>query len=386
MVISYARDVSHCDISPYVKEVTISKIIPAENSDNLECIIVEEMGWRFISQKGLHQIGKKVFVIPAESVLPEILAEELNITNYLSRGKVKVVKLRGNISEGLIVDKEKVLKYLPYIMKWEDPPELFMEQLFPSEKNTLVGKILSFHFRRNVPNIFKQLFHVNNNILNDTTLLKEGEEINYSEKIHGTQFRCGRLENPKSKSFEDFVGTHNSTLFNPYDPIPLWLKYFVIFINFIRKFISKRKAINLDLEPSIYWKVYSKLLKTKIEPGLVYYGELYGGKVQHLNYGLKIGEETIRIFAIRDKNRLWSPEEIIEHCKEREIPVVQIHTTTFKSIDQLRELADSPSEITNKHLREGIVIIPKKYSISFSNYIKCLGFSYLSSKNRTERH
>ena len=135
MEITYQRFIDHCEVSPYVKEVTITEVTPADNSDNLECIRFEEMGWNCVSQKGLRKVGQKVMFIPAESVLPFELGELLEITKYLSKGRVRVTKLRGNRSEGLIVERELIEDYLPYIMKWEDLPSTAMsgEQMSPSE-------------------------------------------------------------------------------------------------------------------------------------------------------------------------------------------------------------------------------------------------------------
>ena len=46
--------------------------------------------------------------IPPDSVLPFELTELLGITKYTNKGRIRVTKLRGNRSEGVIVDKDVV--------------------------------------------------------------------------------------------------------------------------------------------------------------------------------------------------------------------------------------------------------------------------------------
>lgn len=166
----YLRDVDHCEVSPYIKMVTIKRIVPALNSDNLDHISFEEIGWETISQKGLHYVGEKVLFIPAESVLPFELSEKIEVTKYLSSGRVKVARFRDNRSEGIIVDPETVEPYLNYIMKWEDKPTACMNG--ESIKAYRINPY--FHKFHNMPNI-----------LNEPYTFRPGEKIYYSEKIHG---------------------------------------------------------------------------------------------------------------------------------------------------------------------------------------------------------
>jgi hypothetical protein len=168
--ITYERNVDHCSPTTYAKIVTIKEISPAENSDFLEKITFEELGWNCLSRKRLHKVGGKVFFIPPESVLPFELSELLEVTKYLSKGKVRVTKLRGNRSEGIIVEYDKVKPYLPHIMKWEDLPSIHMQG------DSLPSSDISLHFEK---------FYTMPNILNEPDTFAVNEKIYYSEKIHG---------------------------------------------------------------------------------------------------------------------------------------------------------------------------------------------------------
>lgn len=183
--VSYQRDVSHCEVSPYVKRVTIATINPAENSDKLDTITFKETGRIALSQRGVYSVGDQVFFIPAESVLPLELSDALEITKYTSKGRVRVTKLRGNPSEGLIVNEEVVAPYLPYIMKWEDPPTIQMG----GDARAAAGIALEF-----------EKFYKMPNLLDEPTIFSKNEEIWWSIKIHGTNCRFGYLKNPLLKN------------------------------------------------------------------------------------------------------------------------------------------------------------------------------------------
>lgn len=74
--------------------------------------------------------------------------------------------------------------------------------------------------------------------------------------------------------------------------------------------------------------------------------------------------------------------ELRSICGAYQLPVVSHHRVTFKSIEQMRELADSPSEVTKSHMREGVVIVSAERPDAMA---KVIGFEYLTGKDRTER-
>lgn len=332
MNITYERDIDHCHKSEYVKKVTIKSVEPAKNSDFLDNIEFNEMGWCAIAKRDEHKVGEKVMFIPAESVLPLELSEELDVTKYLSKGRVRVTRLRGNRSEGLIVPENKVEPYLPYIMKWEDKPTVRMmgETKSPAE----------------VSIDFEKFYHMPN-ILNEPYTFEPGEKIVYSEKIHGTNTRMGILPNPVTEEAELYVGSHNIVL--------------------------------KESEKNIYWRK-ARHVQNLLQPGYVFYGEIYGLGIQHFHYDQKI--PAIRFFSASTRGTYLLPEEFMILCDKCLLPRVDFHETEFKDIEQLRELAEQPSELTKSHGREGIVIVSAERP---GRMAKCISFKYLDKKNRTER-
>jgi len=333
METKYERKVDHCEVSPYIKNVTIASIKHAENSDNLDSVSFHEIGWNCLVRRDSFKEGDTTLFIPPESVLPFELSEKLEITKYLSKGKVRITRLRGNRSEGLIVDKEIVEPYIPFILKWEDLPSI-----------TMGGKCLS----QNEVNPYFEKFYKIPNILNEPFTFEVGERLFYSCKIHGTNARCGYLLHPRKEDYEFYVGTHNT----------------------IRK----------ESENDLWWKVLDKF-KGKLPKDVIYYGEIFGEGIQHLHYDRK--EPDILFFNSAMGGNYRVVEELLLDCLKYNLPCINFHEIEFEDLEQIRQLADLPSEYTKSHHREGIVLVSKDRP---SVMAKCISMQYLLTKNRSERH
>lgn len=170
MNVTYDREVTHCEKSPYLQEVTVLNIYPAQNSDFLELLQFKEIGWQIVTKKGEYKKGDRLFFCPPESVIPRELAEEQNITSYLKKGLVRVVRLRKNVSAGLPLSIELGNKWKDFILHWNDPPKLHMS-----------GSIAA---REDVPFFFTKFFEMPN-LRNVPYTFYDGELIVYSEKLHG---------------------------------------------------------------------------------------------------------------------------------------------------------------------------------------------------------
>jgi hypothetical protein len=356
--ITYQRDVSHCQPSDVIQTVTIKEVNPANNSDNLDIVTFHEIGWEVLTQRGSKKAGDKVVFLPPESVLPFELSEILEVTKYLSTGRLRVAKLRGNRSEGLIVDENIVNPYIPYILKWEGKPTVHMKGQRLSRKDTHPD------FQR---------FYKMPNIMNASNLLRPGDKLYVSEKIHGTNVRFGLMR----------------SLF--------WLttiKKMIYYLEkFLEKFVSKHHLYvgshNVTLKDSkenrknnLYWKTILDLgLANNLPDGYIFFGEIFGPGVQHLHYGQE--KPNLKLFAAMKDGEYIPVHEFMELCEKYNLPRVNFTRIDYETLEQIRELANSPSEITESHMREGIVIVKADDP---NRMVKCLGFNYLESQGRTERH
>ena len=334
----YERDVVHCSPSKYVRDVTIEEVLPAENSDNLDRIIFVEVGWNAIAKRGTHQPGDVVYFIPPESVLCFELSEALGVTNYLSKGRVKAISLRGNRSEGLIVDKLIAEPYLGSILQWEDPPTRNMsgEQLPNSET-----PILAFQEFVKIPNL-----------LNEPDIFTDGDSVWISEKIHGTNVRFGVHPHPETGEETLYVGSHRNVL--------------------------------RETDNNLYWQAIRKHIKPEQLPvGVTFYGEVYGKGIQDLHYDVDI---ELKVFGLCKEGRYSSIKQLREMCGQCGVPVVQFISMEYHGLEWARSLADQPSQITQSHVREGIVIVGDDINGAY-RAAKVIGMPYLTRKgSKTERH
>jgi len=334
----YERDVSHCSPTKYARDVTIKEVLPADNSDNLDRVVFDEIGWNAIAKRGVHQPGEVVFFIPPESVLPLELSEALGVTKYLSKGRVKAVKLRGNRSEGLIVEKTIAEVYLDHILQWEDPPTIHMsgEQLPYAEI-----PVLAFPEFVKIPNL-----------LNEPDTFHEGESVWVSEKIHGTNTRFGVHPHPETGEATLYVGSH--------------------------------KTVLRETENNVYWQAVRKNVKAELLPvGVTFYGEIYGKGIQDLHYDASL---ELRVFGACENGGYISVERLKELCKLYDIPTVDFSPVEFRNLEQAREWADLPSNMTQSHVREGVVILARDTRGDYRS-AKVIGMSYLTrAGSKTERH
>ena len=302
-----------------VEVVEIKEILEHTNADRLEIAVVK--GWECVVQKGAYKPGDWVIYVPIDAVLPVELSDKLNVTNYLSRGRVRTAKLRGVYSQGLIIDVKHIPDDVYYGLGDDQAEELGITKYVPPPPPAnLAGKQRQKH-----PDFHR--YTDIENIKNFPDVLQDGELVSITEKIHGTNFRSGMLRNPKidfDMDFELHVGTHNTNL--------------------------------VENPDNAYWKCAIKYnLKDILEPNMVLYGEVYGLGVQKLTYGLK--DVDIGFFDLTINGRYVSAEEFKEFCMMHNLPQVPI---LFEGPwdKSLMDLANGSSTLA-KHIREGIVIKPQ---------------------------
>ena len=93
----------------------MDRVWPHPNADRLDLASVQGMSWQFVVGKGEYEPGTLVVYFPIDSVLPDPLIDALGIRTFLAgtaRNRVKTVRLRGEISQGLVVTLPKICAYL----------------------------------------------------------------------------------------------------------------------------------------------------------------------------------------------------------------------------------------------------------------------------------
>lgn len=262
----------------------INEIKPIEGADVIEQIMVG--GWSCISQKGQWNEGDLVTIATTDAVLPQQLAERLEVTNYLRSGnRVRTIKLRGVYSECLIIglrggefegedmqDRYGIYKYEPPIRQ----VQLSSGRKIKYTDNPNFGVYYKFPNLKNVPGMFN-----------------ENDEVQITRKLHGTNARYGYVLKKKLSIIDRFKILFGNK----------WAKYeFVVGSHNVEKGSDSQGFYDTNVwhEISDRYGIKSRLMSFAkqfggpIGTGIVLYGEIVGPGIQK---GYDYGMSNIQFFG-----------------------------------------------------------------------------------------
>jgi RNA ligase (TIGR02306 family) len=184
--------------------------------------------------------------------------------------------------------------------------------------------------------------------------LMPGEEVVLTEKIHGCNarfcFKGGRL----------YVGSHRTMRGATQHRFFEWLERTKLkFWTLIGK---KHRAPLMQEAGDVWWQAAREYdLKTKLakHPGLVFYGEIYGERVQDRTYDSPKGRR-LRFFDVYDSSagRFLDYDEAKAHVESLGLAwVPELHRGGWDP--ELVSFAEGKSTL-GPHIREGFVVRPVK--------------------------
>lgn len=383
----------------FVEVCKIESVIPHGNADRLEAVVVK--GWQCIVPKNHYQKGDKVVYIPIDSMIPYELSEKLGITKYLSNTKkdeggkvissrVRTAKIRGVISQGVIIDTPdsswrvgKDVKEELNITKYEPVRNRSGFSIDNGKKR----KIPRWQLRA-IPG-FDKYTHIQN-FKNFPKLFIEGEEVIINEKIHGMNARFARLEVPinffpfkekmillfkmlldkfglyKYSNLRFLVGSHNCNLRN----------------------INREQNYTIM---NTYWKIaIREKLEKKLRENEEIFGEIYGMGIQKLLYDspndIKIKYFDMKIKIENGFMKYLDWDDFVKRCQEENLTTVPVlYRGPFKK-EILVKLSQGNSTFGN-HIREGVVVKPvvERIDNHFGRVIlKYINDEYLIIKNKMD--
>lgn len=347
-------------------KVEVHKLIiePHPNADTIELAIIG--GYVSIVRKGDFTTGNLAVYIPEQSIVPDWLIEKLGLTGKLAGSKhnrVKAIRLRGILSQGLICGLDDVPEKginnalnLPgvddifhhhVLHEGQDVTELLgITKWEPAIPLDMAGQVINA--------VGKTLKYDIENWQNHIDVIKDGEHVVFTEKLHGTMC-CFGLH-----LVDRIVAT--------------------------KRMSGKGQTFILDDNNAgnLYVKMYNKVGKHLVDHisqltgcNMVYvYGEIFGRGVQDLHYGL--AEPQFRVFDIalgrfdKDKPEFISYNNMVKLLENVEKSFV---TKTGKSIgvqtvpklyegpfsvEVMEEYTDGKETISGDegNVREGIVMRP----------------------------
>jgi len=334
-----------------VEVVVPNAILPHPNADRLE--IAHVAGWQLVVPKGRFKLDTLCVYFPIDSILPQSLEERLfppESKIKLSKHRIKTIRIRGAISQGLLAGVDEVFDsdYSLYIGK-DVADDLGVTKYEPPEVATNQGGLPRTSKKQTNP-----YFHKYTDIENFKwypDLFKPDEYVYVTEKIHGTNFRCG------------WVPTHVNTFWKRikrwFNILPAW--EFVYGSHNVQ--FQDRKRDHGFYGPSLGKNVYAEAvekynLRSKLQPGEVIYAEIYGDGIQKgYLYSCAPGERRMVVLDLKLDGEYVSHHTTTLFCGSRGLPIVPLDAYIYFDPERIKKYVDAPSWL-GKEIREGVVLKP----------------------------
>lgn len=297
-----------------VEVCAIDEVKRHPNADKLDIAVVK--GWQCVVPREKYKAGDAITYIPVDSVLTQEFAEQLGVSKYLSNGRVRCARLRGEPSFGIIADAfgdmgENVAERLG-ITKYQPPVKLTAGDA--ESPHPLFDTYTDVENMRNFPGMFAF-----------------GEEVVATEKIHGTNSRIGIV------TYDDGQRVHVAG----------------------SKGVQRRAS-----QDSIYWYPWRLpevvALMEDVSQGkrqTILYGEVYG-RVQSLKYGQPNGI-AYRAFDLKVDGRYMDPDDFERLCAAHGVATCPTLYEGPFDLDKIREASEGRSMVPGAdNIREGVVVRP----------------------------
>ena len=343
----------------------ITHIKPIEGADAIECAIVDG-GWPVVVKKGEFEVGEVALYLEIDSWVPHELApflskgQEPREYNGVKGERLKTVKLRGQVSQGLLLPLNTPIKGGPIdggygicvlglqggedvtqllgIQKWEPP--------IPAQlQGTMKGNFPSFipkTDQERCQNLRKEIFETRKNELYEVTVKLDGSSMTVYVK-DGEVGVCSRNIDLKETEGNSFWKAARE-----------------------QGIVDALLAISADTGND--YAIQGELIGEGIQgnPEKIKGQRFHLFDVYSITAGHYLNPVTRGAFLIR-LNQFGA---CIEHVPVREA-LISV-TERFETIDQLLEFAEGPS-LNPETKREGLVF--KSYDSEFS--FKAISNSYL---------
>lgn len=360
-----------------VKVVEIEAVDKHPNADRLD--LVQIKGWSCVAGRDSYKVGDLAVYFPIDSILPASV--EANIFGpdakvKLSKSRVKTIRLRGAISQGLLVNFDDLgISRYPLgtdlteklgVIKYEPPA---------SGSGCSFGVTNRVGYRQSNPNFHK--YTDMSHFKNYPELFDDGEGVSITEKIHGTSWRAGWLPTSANtfwKKVKKFFG-----LFPAYE--------FVYGSRNVQLQEKKYKQGKTGFyESNVYLDIVKAYnIREKMLPDEVLYGEVYGDSIQKdYTYGCAPGERKFVAYDVMKNGEWLDPLDFEILCDSRGIPrVPKLYEGPFSRLIA-SQLVDGDSVLASEQkVREGIVIKPLKEQRNYigRKMLKYISDSYLLRDN-----
>lgn len=306
----------------------IDKVMAHPNADRLSLATVKGMSFQFVIGKDQFKSGDKVLYFPIDSLIPQELLTKIGLTGKLSgkdKNRVKTIKLRDEISQGLVVPAEK---YLDKEMMSKTPQEITLflgvEKYEPPIQMTQEGTLVA------LPDGYSTYDIEGADRYQNIIELMMDMDVVVFEKMEGTNLSAVKSQD------QFFVNQRNNSI------------------------------LELPNVKNSYWEAVRseglmEVLQKSPEQNLAFYAEFCGPKIQGNIYQLK--KHTLYVFDVKKDFKWVSYEEFKTLTASLKCPTAPVlfegKLRDFLNGKTVQEASNGPSVVNPSTLREGIVIKPQ---------------------------
>lgn len=314
-----------------VPVIRIKDIEPIPNADAIELAVVGD--YRSVIRKGQFKAGDAAVYLPEASVLPDGLIEELGLVGKLAgknKNRVKAIRLRGCLSQGILYDRIPVdakegddVSSLLGVTKYEPPIPVHMA----GDVANLFGHPLKYDIEN-----FKRF----------PDILVEGEDVEMTEKTHGTFVGISvipGLDHP------EMIGGDGLVYSKGLGSQGLTFKDNDVNANNLYVKTAKRLGLHDNIRKTFPGKTVHVL------------GEIYGKGVQDLTYGRN--DIAFSAFDICVDGSFLGRDAFDAAVKDLGIDRMPVLYRGPFSRAVMYDHTDGKTVIGNgSHIREGVVVVP----------------------------
>lgn len=319
----------------------LDQVLPHPNADRLELAVVG--GYRCVVAKGQFQAGDLIAYLPEAAVLPDELIQELGLVGKLAgpdKNRIHPVSLRGALSQGVVMKARDHWQEGQSVME-----ELGVSKFVPEIPKELMGSAYTLEEHERLD------FDIEN-IKAYPDLFQEGEQVVFTEKVHGVFMALGGL--PEHLARADSGHRDGRSYVSS------------------KGLLADRMAFQQDAA-NPYVRAADRLglhaivqdLADRWNTTVLVLGELFGAGIQDLGYGQPGGTPSFRVFAIVRRSPDGQPvfldddelSAVVSHCGMTRVPVLYRGPFSREVLDFYTTGRETVSG-GEVHLREGVVITP----------------------------
>lgn len=386
-----------------VDVVRIQEIGPHENADRLEIAYpFGRGGWPVVIPKETYQVNDLVIYCPVDAILCETLEARLfppDSKIHLHNSRVRAIKIRGQVSQGMIIDPSEVFDMITPedleegadlseklgITKYEPPVNSVPESMRIRQAKKIKPDLKAFLKYTDVEHGKYW-----------TRELRPGEEMVITTKLHGTSFRAGWFKTEANTWWQktlDFFGL-----------LPEWtFAWGSRNMQIQSKLLKKHPGMHISSQGVDFGDVYSKMvtqydLRNRIPKGMAIYGEIVGPGIQKgYTYGCGPGEHKLYLYDMMNDGEWLSyydhhnngleNQGFVGMCMGLDLPMVPIMYAGPFSWEKLQEYL-SVNPLSNE-VNEGVVVRPPKetkHPLIGRVVLKFINDSYYLQKDGTDFH